>query len=1316
MASKKVLTDLLVDGNVGIGTNSPAGNLHIVGNTGSSGQIYLSDRDNGIGTGDALLINKSGTNAFIYNRDSGDLRLGTNNSSSDLVIDTGGNVGIGTTTLQNSSGYKTLSINGSTGGQIAFQTSGAGRHYIFGSATDFNIYNSTAGNLILHTNAAERMRIDANGNVGIGTASPSAKLDVAGDVLIDSGEYISWGTVGATSIEGSTASNKLQFRTSSTDRMIINDTGVGIGTTSPGSKLEIAGANSTTNATALFSIQKNEEGYGLFSGLYGSGASWLQSGTADGTTDYSIVMQPNGGNVGIGTTSPTTHKLIVSGGTSLASFRSEGSGQNLKKLSISTGGDRVVLDASTTADATTAFAFQTGGAEKMRITSAGKVGIGTTSPGAKLEIKGVASTRNALSNVLTINGGENVSNPYDGFGVGTVFKGRDYSNAIRDYGYIYAVIQDQTSSSTPAGDPGFESQLRFYTNTGGASATLPTQKMVINNVGNVGIGTASPLGKLHVSTGVDESVGNIEFFIGGTNGSNARTGKIIKNTSSPYEMTIRASNYSNGNNLILNDTGGNVGIGTTSPAGKLHVNAGTNRNLRITNGVQSTTGIDIQSLNDAANANMPLTLSGSLIAMMEGNVGIGTTNPLANLDILNGTTGASLKLSATSTAYWQLQRDSVTGNLNISDDALGNVMSFDQLTGNVGIGTTSPGEKLHVVGNTFLSANSAYMASYNNTNSYHGSLVWAGLQLGNNGVNRIVAGRTGVGGSFQFWTNNTNNAADYTVTPDGVMAMSILNTGNVGIGTTSPGAKLSLYNATEDVSINVNTGTGGSYPKKTGISFGAASTSLGGDAEFTGGAGIQAINTAASNNITDLAFWTTTGGSPAEKMRIQSNGNVLIGTAATTPIRLKVVQNVASEWACGITNTATNPYGLSVDCSANAGVFALGVYTNTGTGLFVRNDGKVGIGTDSPAQKLQVTSSTGNAYIRYNNASYTGIDIGQHFGGNIYYWNRDVTDQIWGNNSVERMRITSAGNVGIGTDNPSAKLEVKTSGFNTTIELDNSDTQYSVIQHNALGALKGFTGYNSGFMIYGGESGVTTRLQAGGAYAATILTNGNFGIGTTSPAKKLHVDSAGSSDIARFGNTSGNFTLGQTTALTSLDLAASNAYRIRQGSGTPFYIKSDGNVGIGNTNPGAKLVVGANIHSSATGIEVNAGTGGGNVLSNGTAHNWFPYVDNNNYYSAQDHIFRSELNGSTRMTIKSSGNVGIGDTTPSSKLSVNGGIQMADDASAASAANVGTQRYRSEEDYITTLLGHSYVDMCMKTSESGYEWVNIVTNEYNLSI
>jgi hypothetical protein len=66
--------------------------------------------------------------------------------------------------------------------------------------------------------------------------------------------------------------------------------------------------------------------------------------------------------------------------------------------------------------------------------------------------------------------------------------------------------------------------------------------------------------------------------------------------------------------------------------------------------------------------------------------------------------------------------------------------------------------------------------------------------------------------------------------------------------------------------------------------------------------------------------------------------------------------------------------------------------------------------------------------------------------------------------------------------------------------------------------------------------------------------------------------------------------------------------------------------------------------------------------------------------------------------------VGIGTITPKAKLDVAGGIRMADDTSTATSTNVGTMRYRDDSNT-------SYVDMCMRTS-SGYEWVNIVQNNY----
>ena len=79
--------------------------------------------------------------------------------------------------------------------------------------------------------------------------------------------------------------------------------------------------------------------------------------------------------------------------------------------------------------------------------------------------------------------------------------------------------------------------------------------------------------------------------------------------------------------------------------------------------------------------------------------------------------------------------------------------------------------------------------------------------------------------------------------------------------------------------------------------------------------------------------------------------------------------------------------------------------------------------------------------------------------------------------------------------------------------------------------------------------------------------------------------------------------------------------------------------------------------------------------------------------------------GNDHLAVTNAGNVGIGTASPASKLDVNGGIRMADDSSTASASNVGTLRYRTSGN-------NSYVDMCMQTDASTYAWVNIVQNNW----
>ena len=149
-------------------------------------------------------------------------------------------------------------------------------------------------------------------------------------------------------------------------------------------------------------------------------------------------------------------------------------------------------------------------------------------------------------------------------------------------------------------------------------------------------------------------------------------------------------------------------------------------------------------------------------------------------------------------------------------------------------------------------------------------------------------------------------------------------------------------------------------------------------------------------------------------------------------------------------------------------------------------------------------------------------------------------------------------------------------------------------------------------------------------------------------------------------------------------------------------IDSSGNVGIGTTSPAAKLHVEGNVRvlkDGGDGLE-NSGVYIGNAA-------------NNRAYNLQQNANGSSLNlwaygGSSwanRVTFQAAGNIGIGTTTPSSKLQVAGGIQMADDTDTASADKVGTLKYRVSGN-------NSYVDMCMQTGAATYEWVNIVQNNW----
>ena len=231
------------------------------------------------------------------------------------------------------------------------------------------------------------------GGIVSGATTFQSSLTVGGtltanQVLINSGEKLSWGTQGAVSIEGSTGSNQMEFRTNSTDVMIIDSSGnVGVGTASLEGKLTIQYTSadpptSGTTANSAIQILSNlSPPHQLNIGVVNapSYGSYIQASDNNLAVNYSLLLQPNGGNVGIGTTSPASafgfsKTLEIQGAANAEVNISQSNNSKDWSLGIVNGANYQQTTSGQD------YIWIIGGSEKMRIDSSGNVGIKNTSP------------------------------------------------------------------------------------------------------------------------------------------------------------------------------------------------------------------------------------------------------------------------------------------------------------------------------------------------------------------------------------------------------------------------------------------------------------------------------------------------------------------------------------------------------------------------------------------------------------------------------------------------------------------------------------------------------------------------------------------------------------------------------------------------------------------------------------------------------------------------------------------------------------------------------------------------------------------------
>jgi hypothetical protein len=482
------------------------------------------------------------------------------------------------------------------------------------STTTNNVAIATTSPVIAGT-SLYNLTVGSASNTNNGIAIDASSAGTAALTFASNGSVVS----GGGRIAYSNANSRMEFATggvTGTMRMVITSTGnIGIGTSTPSSRLTVYDSANIYSMIAYGNGGNNGVAMGTFAG----NVPVVQGYNVNFSATSNLSLQPSGGFLGIGTTTPSSKVSISDSDRDMTSAltnvdvnstsaQATGRGGSIQfgglynsgGATASFGGIKGVKENSTDDNTAGALTFYTRGnggpmTERARIGSTGNVGIGTASPdigaagGKVLTVSGsFTRARLQLHNV-------------DGTSIGSV------AGTIQFIGGVTS-LADITSASVGAVNSGY---LAFST----INASSSSEKMRILPNGNIGIGTTTPPNRLTVQTSANAVALNTTD---GTVYSTIYNGTAGSNTGSWYSTQSNHPIFFNTNGQnpqMVITTAGFLGIGTTTPATTLSVqgNALVSGTATVGNLIATNTA-SILSLATATGSWLAVNPSGQIIA------------------------------------------------------------------------------------------------------------------------------------------------------------------------------------------------------------------------------------------------------------------------------------------------------------------------------------------------------------------------------------------------------------------------------------------------------------------------------------------------------------------------------------------------------------------------------------------------------------------------------------------------------------------------------------------------------------------------------